>query len=63
MVVKLVIHLHLLKYNNMINIKLLIQMLGSSDINSEDLAIAKGKYEMPSNLNDLKQLIKIRRNG
>lgn len=47
----------------MINIKLLIQMLGSSEINSEDLAIAKGKYEMPSNLNDLKQLIKIRRNG
>jgi len=47
----------------MINIKLLIQMLSSSEINSEDLAIAKGKYEMPSNLKDLKQLIKIRRNG
>ena len=47
----------------MINIKLLIDMLSASDITSEDLAIAKGKYELPSNWKELKNVLNIRKNG
>jgi len=63
--VKRVIHLHLLKFNNMngLNIKHLIEMLGQSEITSTDLAIAKGKYEMPSNYKELKRTINIYRDG
>ena len=47
----------------MINIKLLVQMLSSSEITSEDLAIAKGRFEMPSNLKELKRTYKLLNNG
>ena len=47
----------------MINTKLIVQMLGSAEINSADLAIAKGKYEMPSNWKELKKCLKLRRDG
>jgi len=63
--VKLVIYLLILKYNNMkgLDIKHLVQMLGQSEITSTDLAIAKGKYEMPSNYKELKRTINIYRDG
>lgn len=47
----------------MIDIKLMIKMLESSEITSEDLAIAKGKFEMPSNLKELKKTYKLNKNG
>ncbi len=47
----------------MIDIKLIIKMLHTSDIISEDVAIAKGKYNLPMTYTQLKQHLKIRKNG
>ena len=47
----------------MIDIKLIIDMLQTSDITSGEVAIAKGRKILPFNYNEFKQLIKIKRNG
>jgi len=47
----------------MIDIKSIIDMLQTSDINSEEVAFAKGRYNLPTNYKEIKQLIKLRKNG
>jgi hypothetical protein len=49
---------------NMIHTRLIVEMLSESDnMSDSDIAIAKGRYEMPSNLKGIKNYIKLRRNG
>lgn len=47
----------------MIDIKSIIDMLQTSDVISEEVAFAKGRYNLPSNFKQIKQLIKLRKNG
>lgn len=47
----------------MIDIKLIINMLQTSDVISEEVAIAKGKYNLPFNYKEYKQYLKLRKNG
>lgn len=47
----------------MIDIKSIIEMLQSSDIISEEVAFAKGRRNLPLTFKEVKQLIKIRKNG
>lgn len=48
----------------MIHTRLIVEMLSESDnMSDSDIAIAKGRYEMPSNLKGIKNYIKLRRNG
>lgn len=47
----------------MIDIKSIIKMLHTSDVISEDVAIAKGKYNLPTTYKQIKQHLKLRKNG
>ena len=48
----------------MIDIQSMIAMLNSSDdIQSEDIAFAKGRYNLALNWSDIKQQLKLRKNG
>jgi len=48
----------------MIHLKQIVELLKSSDdITSEEIAFAKGKYNLALNWSDIKQQFKLRRNG
>tara|TARA_R110002049_G_scaffold27684_1_gene95165 strand:+ start:450 stop:596 length:147 start_codon:yes stop_codon:yes gene_type:complete len=47
----------------MIDIRTIIKTLQTSDVISEEVAIAKGKYNLPMNYKEFKQYLKLRKNG
>ena len=49
--------------NMNIDIKLIIDLLQTSDFVSEDVAIAKGKYKLAESFSELRTNYKNRRNG